>query len=238
MASIASVATNGGSLPFTTSTPFTAPSRSPRSSAAVIPPAVPKPLVASPAAMAPVSAISEPTERSIPPVRMTYVCPMATMAMIDVCTATFSRFDIRRKRGVASAKISAMPMSTRNTLRRRSRRVMLLHDMVDLPPGGGPHDGVLRGLVAVERGGDAPLVHDQNAVANAEHLRQFGRDDEYGNALPGKLVQQVVDLGFGANVDAACGLVEDQHAGLEGQPACNDDLLLVPAGQVAHTLAQ
>ena len=41
-----------------------------------------------------------------------------------------------------------------------------------------------------------------------------------------------VDLGLRAHVDAAGGLVEDQHARLHGQPLAQDDLLLVSAGQV------
>ena len=49
----------------------------------------------------------------------------------------------------------------------------------------------------------------------------------------GKLVEQVVDLALGANVDAARRLVEDEDLGLGGQPLADDDLLLGAAGQVA-----
>ena len=43
-----------------------------------------------------------------------------------------------------------------------------------------------------------------------------------------------VDLGAGADVDAAGGLVEQQHPAAAQQPAGQDDLLLVAAGQGAH----
>ena len=39
----------------------------------------------------------EPTERSMPPVRMTKVMPTATIPMIETCRATLSRFPGWRK---------------------------------------------------------------------------------------------------------------------------------------------
>ena len=43
-----------------------------------------------------------------------------------------------------------------------------------------------------------------------------------------------VDLGLGADVDAARRLVEDQHARVHGQPLAEHDLLLVAAREVHH----
>jgi hypothetical protein len=49
-------------------------------------------------------------------------------------------------------------------------------------------------------------------------------------------VDQGVDLLLGADVDAAGRLVEDQHARLARQPAAQDHLLLVAAGEGAGGL--
>ena len=43
----------------------------------------------------------------------------------------------------------------------------------------------------------------------------------------------VVDLVLGADVDAAGGLVEDQHVGVGEHPLRQHDLLLVAAGELA-----
>ena len=50
----------------------------------------------------------------------------------------------------------------------------------------------------------------------------------------GRLVDELVDVGLGADVHPLGGLVEDEHLGLQPQPAGQHDLLLVPAGQVGH----
>ena len=42
----------------------------------------------------------EPTERSMPPERITKVIPTATMALMLVCSAMLSRFETVRKCGV------------------------------------------------------------------------------------------------------------------------------------------
>ena len=49
-----------------------------------------------------------------------------------------------------------------------------------------------------------------------------------------ELGDQPVDLGLRADVDAARGLVEQQHAALAQQPAREHDLLLVAARQLAR----
>ena len=52
--------------------------------------------------------------------------------------------------------------------------------------------------------------------------------------VAGELGDQPVDLGLGADVDAARGLVEQQHAALAQQPAREHDLLLVAARELAR----
>ena len=47
--------------------------------------------------------------------------------------------------------------------------------------------------------------------------------------LARQVVDQLMDLDLGADVDAARRFVEDQHLGLRLQPLADDDLLLVAA---------
>ena len=53
--------------------------------------------------------------------------------------------------------------------------------------------------------------------------------------LPGirELVDDLVDLVLRSDVDASCGLVEDEHLRLGEHPLGQDNLLLVAAGQLA-----
>ena len=57
-------------------------------------------------------------------------------------------------------------------------------------------------------------------------------------AMPccGELAHQRVDLGLGADVDAARRLVHDQDARLGREPLAEHDLLLVAAGELADDL--
>ncbi|MNY19078.1 hypothetical protein D3C86_1524960 [compost metagenome] len=50
-------------------------------------------------------------------------------------------------------------------------------------------------------------------------------------ALGGEFTHERIDFRLRADIDAACRLVEDQHAHVMVQPARDDDLLLVAAGQ-------
>jgi uncharacterized protein (TIGR00730 family) len=83
-----------------------------------------------------------------------------------------------------------------------------------------------------------PLIHRHDAVGDVQHLGHFRADHDHGIALRRKLADQVVDLGLGADVDAAGRFVHDQHLGMHGQPFADDDLLLVAAGQVADRCFQ
>ncbi len=58
--------------------------------------------------------------------------------------------------------------------------------------------------------------------------------------MPGgrQLIDQLVDLDLGADVDAARRLVEDQHLGVGQQPLPDDDLLLVSPRKRADVLAE
>ena len=102
--------------------------------------------------------------------------------------------------------------------------------------GGGGHDAFFGGVGAGDVGGEAALAHDEDAVAHAEDLGELGGDHDDGDPLLGELGDQGVDLGLGADVDAAGGFVEDENLRLGGEPAGDDDLLLVAAGEGADAL--
>src|SRR5881296_720749 len=80
------------------------------------------------------------------------------------------------------------------------------------------HDLFLRGLAARQLAGDAALAHHEDAVAQAQHLGQLRRDHDDGLALRGQRVEQLVDLGLGADVDAARRLVEEKDVAVAQQP--------------------
>ena len=82
----------------------------------------------------------------------------------------------------------------------------------------------------------AVLEHD-DAVRALDQLLQLGGDQQHGRALRGQLVDQRLHLGLRADVDAAGRLVEQQHLGVQAQPAGQQHLLLVAAGQVARPAA-
>ena len=97
--------------------------------------------------------------------------------------------------------------------------------------------GGLAGLVTQELAADAAIAHDDEAVGDAQHLGQLAGDDDDAAARRGHVVDDLVDLVLGAHVDAARRLVEDEHLQARlGQPARQDDLLLVAAGQQADLL--
>src|SRR5215472_1836480 len=74
------------------------------------------------------------------------------------------------------------------------------------------HDLLLRRVrMGVLR--DQPaLAHDQDPVADPQHLGQFRGDHQDRDAVPREPRQQAVHLGLGRDVDAAGRLVHDQQA--------------------------
>ena len=83
-----------------------------------------------------------------------------------------------------------------------------------------------------------PARNRQDAVGQLRQLERVGRGEEDGGAGAGDLAQPAVDLGLGADVDAARRVVEQQQLGIGGQPAGDQRLLLVAAGQRGDRLQQ
>src|SRR5260221_11825702 len=107
-------------------------------------------------------------------------------------------------------------------------------DAARRPPSvnGGVHDPFLRRVERRELLDHAALAADQDAVRQIHDRGQVGRDDDGGQALVGQAGDQLVDLGYGADLDAARRLVEDDDAGLLHQALADHHLLLVAAGQL------
>jgi len=74
-------------------------------------------------------------------------------------------------------------------------------------------------------------VHDADAMSQSEHFLHLGTDQQDSRSGAREIGQEPVDLGFGADVDAAIGLVQDDQPGLSAEPFGQHDLLLVAAAQ-------
>src|SRR5690348_16323745 len=167
----------------------------------------------------PVNATSAPTERSIPPVRMTNVIPAAMIAVIDVCRVTLRMLSAVKKYGERSAKRRISSPSAAAIPNSETNAAILVRG--EPSEGGMPllqdaarregHDPLLGGLAAGEDPGDRPLVHDRDAVADAENFREIGGDDDDADPLPGQFVDERVDFELHADVDPGGRLVKDQQ---------------------------
>ena len=94
---VPSVTMNGGRPPQLINAPFPRPQTPPASSASVSASAIGWPPCSELPSTTPASATIDPTERSIPPERITNVMPTATIALMLVCSTTLTRFETVRK---------------------------------------------------------------------------------------------------------------------------------------------
>ena len=78
---------------------------------------------------------------------------------------------------------------------------------------------------------DSSSLHQQDAVAVADDLRDVIGDDDDRHPLCGQVAQDLVDVVLRADVDADGGAVEDEDVRAGGQPLGKDDALLVAAGK-------
>ena len=95
------------------------------------------------------------------------------------------------------------------------------------------HNFLLAGVSGVHFASQTAAGHDQDAVTDAQQLGHFRRNHQNRLALVGQIDDQLVNFILGAHVDAAGGLVQEQDLRVGQQPAAQNDLLLVAAGQAA-----
>ena len=97
---ITSVAINAWTRPFATITPVTAPIAAPNARAAATATSALTSMPTIDAATAPVSANREPTDKSMPDVRITSVIPTAIMAFTEVCWRILNKLLMVKKFGL------------------------------------------------------------------------------------------------------------------------------------------
>ena len=76
-----------------------------------------------------------------------------------------------------------------------------------------------------------PSWSTSTRVHRATQVADVGRGDDDAQALADLRGDEVVDGVAGADVDAGCGLAQDQHLGLAGEGPSEQHLLLVAAAQ-------
>src|SRR5580704_81546 len=176
--------------------------------------------------------------------------PRPRMPRMEMLRTRPRIFRVVAKPGSASAKtmsktttIAATTCSWLNLLRLRHQGVVLpdavvVTDAIRRSFGamrsvdGGVHDLVFGGRRSIEFSNDAAKASDQDAVGDGEDLRQIGGDDHDGLAFVGEAADLGVDLGNGADIDAAGRLVEDDDRGILRQRLGDHDLLLIAAGEL------
>ena len=101
--------------------------------------------------------------------------------------------------------------------------------------GGGELEDADLGRVAASSS-PATRPSDMTTMRCASASTSGRSEDTTRSARPlgGEVAQDAVDVGLGADIDAARRLVDDQDARLARQPFGEQHLLLVAAGQVAH----
>ena len=103
--SMASVATNGGTLNFVIAQPLNHPNAAPANNPATIEPVTVKPMnkfaegisipfLSNPAVIAPHNASTEPMERSMPAVKTTKVIPTEMQILTEIWRITFHRLEV------------------------------------------------------------------------------------------------------------------------------------------------
>ena len=165
--------------------PLTTPKHTAISSASTIASAMCMPPAIKLAAVMLEMAITEPTDRSIPPPVMTTVIPSATVAEIELCRRIFSKFLCERKlfAWIEKNAISMISPSKMPDLFWIALNAFLLRSSLSLLPSKScasspcrvTVDHFLRQIVfvSIHVSHQPALVHDQHPVAHADDFWQF-----------------------------------------------------------------
>jgi hypothetical protein len=87
-----------------------------------------------------------------------------------------------------------------------------------------------------ELAADLALAHDDDPVAEHGQFLDIRRDDHGADASIREITDRLMDLLPCADVDTTRGLVEEEHLDAGGEPAGDERLLLVAAGEPADGL--
>jgi len=79
-----------------------------------------------------------------------------------------------------------------------------------------------------------PVAHNPDAVAHRQELVVIRGNQDHALARRGEPIDESVDCNARADVDALGRLIQYEQVGIGEEPACDDELLLIAAGQVAN----
>ena len=152
-------------------------------------------LISAPLTM-PASPAMEPTDRSIPPLRITNVMPIARIALIATCLIRIVRLPVVRNSGVSTENTATSRTRAMTARRRRSHsirdtridallsagleRAELSTAPIGTPLGRkrnsrcGRRERVLRRVLRVVLAGDPAAGHDDDSRRRGHHLVQLG----------------------------------------------------------------
>src|SRR3712207_2224976 len=239
-----SVTMMDGMRPAVTSRPLTAPASPPAATPARRGRIRPPVLVATAPAATAQRPIIEPVEMSISPHRMTWLTASAIVPstateitmdskleplrnlslLIEKATTSTARNTRAGASGRTSHRRNAAPAVPRSAVVGAWTSLIfgpLLSGTIGgrpvLPSGGRGHHVLLVSLVPLELACDLALPHDHDPIGHREDLLQFGRDEQDGLPLFGKLIYEAVDLRLGSDVDSPGRFVEEQDGRLAGQ---------------------
>ena len=144
----------------------------------------PKPLLIRPAQSVPERAMTEPTERSMPPVIMTKVIPKATMAVVEMDRSMVRK--LRYVRNLLGTRMDRIRHKTRSAasvpefsfIKRKigfliSAVLLLLSFAIFLSSKCIPDDVFLRDFILLQDADLPEFMHDHHAVAQIQDLRKL-----------------------------------------------------------------
>ena len=190
----------------------------------------------------------EPTERSMPPVMMTKVMPIARKALSATCFDIRIMFAVDRKFGAKIEKkmmtaksamkvlsfISVRRMEPLRPLAAKAVEVAVVMTRVSLVcPCPLAEAATMASSVASFRSrivDQLAVAHDGDAIGERHDLFEVGGRKQDGEAFAGKPAHGAEDIGLGADIDAAARLVHQKHLRIGHQRLADDDLLLIAAG--------
>src|SRR5262245_33993850 len=259
MDSIPRVVTNGGIRTTAMRMPLTRPTARAAASPAAMPMQAAWPAFSTTAVTIAARQRIEPTDRSMPPVMITAVIPMATIATKAKFRVTLKRFCGVANEVVANDRMTAASRAaarTQNACRPRTRptrpwlraaraRSRSLDTEVPLIATSGGADGARDepGHLFGARGGNGlvghlgPAAQHDDPVGDREHVRHTVADEHHRDALIAQPADQVQHLGDLAHRYRRGRLVHQDDLRI-GQPGAGDGhRLALAAGHVTNDIA-
>src|SRR3954468_11386891 len=96
-----------------------------------------------------------------------------------------------------------------------------------------PQNVLLGASRAIELVNDVALAQHQHAMAETEQFGEFAGNHDDSDSIGSQLCDHPIDLRAGADIDTASRFIEQQHPAGAQQPAGQNRLLLVAAGELS-----